>query len=586
MGTAWEELSLYDRFVYRRQVDMEKDREPFDKVREEVVHYLRPDLTGNADTDTGKPTGKIVDSTGAFDANIMSNWFVGNLVGPSLDWIRYRMSDRRLKGNDVFSAFLQRSAEFMLEDVYPYPYSNFYETNNNFALDGITIGSPVMLLEEDPVSRNKITTIPHYTENYLMRDWFGNDVAYHRKWKVTNFAAMQAFGDSLPFNIQTEISQGQLDIKHTYLMCIARAGDAIFKYENPIPENTIPLLRPWMQLWFAVPAGDITQKLPLNYRLAPPEQGGGLLPTTSPGYWHKPFHAWHYKRLSFETYSRTPGWSALPDVKGLNQAWRTIHEVAQQKARPAVSALEKLKGKLHLGAEGVTWLENMGDEPKAYNDNANYSWAMDFIDGRTKTVGRHFFADMARMIETYSRDHKQPPTAYQLSQMISETMVLVGPAITGYAGPFLNAIDEQFLELEMRSGRFFAQTEPPDEILETSGVMQPVFTGPLIQALRGAMLSKRIQQPLTMAAPIFDIWPDAKHKIRAADLVEKILEGHDFPQDLIVGGEEYEGVMESVNAERQQQKALDNMEQMAKIVPELQSETNENSPLKAISEAA
>jgi hypothetical protein len=575
---------------------MEADKDPYLPVIREIVEYLRPDITNDTDSSKGKQMGtSIVEGTGHFDAATMATWFVGNLVGPSLDWIRYRMAERRFRGDDTMNAFAQRIAEFMLEEVYAYPASNFYEVNNHFVLDGLTMGSPVMLVEEDRQNNQKVCTLPHWSQNYLMRDWFGNDVAYHRKWKINNFSAMQGFGkDKLPESIKRECEQGSYTTEHEYLMCIARAGDPIF--QGLKPQYEIPLLRPWMQMWFCISGITETEKKPLNYiGQVQPDGSTVNIPTSSPGYWHKPFHSWHYNRLPHETYSRTPGWSALPDVKGLNAAWRTIHETAHKYARPSSYALDSLKGKLQLGAGGVTWLTNEEylKPPKQVEDRSNYNWAMDFLDRRTKTVGRHFFADMARMIETYSRDHTQPPTAYQLSQMISETMVLVGPAITSYAGPALQNIDDQFVELEARplygndvtTSRFWSETQPPDEIWESNGMIAPVFTGPLVQGLKYAMMAKRIQQPLMTCAPMFQIWPDTKNKVRAETIVERILESGDFPQDSIRGADEYAEIMQVLAAERRQAQIIERASAMADMVPKLQGSTEEKSPMQLMEAA-
>lgn len=584
---VWENQNLYERFVQTRQTAMEKDRGEFDAMREGVVEFLRPDLTVNTGTDAGKQMGtEIVESTGHFHAKTMAKWFIGNMVGPTLDWLTHKIGGYKNRGVDSINEWLQRTSDFFLNDVYAYPRSNFYEINNFFVLDGITVGSPVMLTEEDSTNNRKICTLPHFSENYLIRDYFGNDIAYHRKWELTNLAAMQAFGESLPAAIQSELERGAYHTKHKYLMCIARAGDPIFEYKNPKPENTVPKLWPWMQLWFCFDSVGETEKKPLNYQLN--VKGNMLVPTQAAGYHYKPFHAWHYARLPHETYSRTPGWESLPDVKGLNAAWTSVHEAAHSYASPATIALETLKGKLKLGAKGVTWVDEQQYDrpPKPYETGTRYTWAMDFIERRSATVGRHFFSDIARMIENYSREHKQPPTAFQISQMISEAMVLIGPAITSYAGPYLHGIHDQFLEMELKSGRLERETGPPDEVFQTDGNLQPVFVGPLLQQLRYSMLSKRIQAPLMMAAPIFEIWPNSRDKIKAADLIEILLESSDFPQKAITTQEEYEQIQEAKAAEQRQIAALEKMKMQSEIVKDMQGETAEGSPLAKIGEAA
>lgn len=579
--TAYSELGIYDRFVDIRQNQMENDKAPSLAMMELIVEYLRLDITVSKES-RGLAAGEsIIEGTGHFDLATMATWFIGNLVGPTLDWIRYRMRERRLKGDDVFNAFLQRLAEFMLEDVYSWPNSNFYEINQLFVLDGLSVGSPCLLIEQDNKTMRKSCILPHYSENYLLRDFFGNDIGYHRRQKLTNLAAMQAFGkENLPASIQQDLNNGNHSTEHEYLLCIARAGDVIFQdLKEPLPMWT-----PWVKLWFALGSVQPAEKKPLNWNKR--QSDNRWLPVSAPGYWYRPFNSWHYRRNSWETYSRTPAWYGLPDVKGLNAAWRTIHEVAHKYARPPHYALDSLKGKLRLGADGVTWLDPVQYDrpPKPIGDSSNYPWAMDFIDRRVRSVGRHFFADMSRMIENYSREHKQPPTAYQLAQMISETLVLIGPAITSYAGPALHNIDEQFMELELNdpSGRIYSQTEPPDELYETNGEVAAVFTGPLIQGLRQAMQNKRIMQPLLMAEGVFQLWPDARHKVRADVVTEHILEGGDFPQDSIVSQEEYGQIQQAIQEERRQASMLEKMSVAADIVPKLQKQSEKGSPIKAL----
>jgi hypothetical protein len=150
----------------------------------------------------------------------------------------------------------------------------------------------------------------------------------------------------------------------------------------------------------------------------------------------------------------------------------------------------------------------------------------------------------------------------------------------------LQNIDDQFVESQVRTGQLFAETQPPEDILTSSGKVMPVFTGPLLQGLRYAMLSKRVEQPLMMASPIFEIAPESKQAIRWTDLVERILEGGDFPQDVIVPKEEREAAIAAMQQEVAQQNMLAKMNQVGDMVPKLQGETPENSPLRAISEAA
>jgi hypothetical protein len=174
--------------------------------------------------------------------------------------------------------------------------------------------------------------------------------------------------------------------------------------------------------------------------------------------------------------------------------------------------------------------------------------------------------------------------------MKSETIVLIGPAITTYAGPALQNIDEQFVSLENPEinpmGRLWAETDPPDEIFEGDSEVLPVFIGPLVQDLRQSMQNKRILQPLMNAEGVFNLWPDSRHKVRAEVVVEHILEGGDFIQDAIVPADEYDEIQAALNEERRQMAALEKMNMMADAVPKLQGTSEEGSPAKQLAGVA
>lgn len=584
---SYDSYSFYRR-VWARQDELDKERKLWDPQRQEIVEHFRPDLPVYGAEESSAETGTFLhqtmtEGTGAWAAQVMARGFQSAMVGPSLKWFRHVMRQIRLRGIDPINAWLQRFDDYLCEGVYR-P-SNFYEVIGQNVLDGITIGSPVMLIEQDYKRRCLQCKLPHYDQNYLMRDWFGEDIGYHRKFELNNLNAARRFGrKNLPPTIQDELKNGEHFKKHTYLQAVYDAGDPILRNftDEPPPRpdgsNLMyrPLVvRPWVEFYFCRDSqGDA------RYEAA--------LPAGVPGYHHKPFCAWHYWRNDHETYARTPAWYAIYDEKGGMSGWATMHDSAQLAASPAMIGLAAMKGRTgphKVKAGRWTWAktaEEYDRPPRPIVDNLRYPHAMEFVDRLDDKRKRHFHIDLFRMLDEYHREHKQPPTAFEIAQMLAEKNAQIGPAIESFDRGLLGPVDARIVEIEARSGRLFRETEPPEELLGmTLDDMMPVFTGPLAQAQKVAVTMRRVQDPLTMAAPIFDIWPDAKYKVKADVLTERILEDLDFYQDAIATEQEYNAIMDFLTRQRARQTALEEANLAAETVSKLAGKE----PLKALGAA-
>jgi len=168
--TSYGQQSLYER-VMGRQSQLESKRTPWDSQRQAIAEAFRADLTDESLTgiDEGAFRGEdIIEGSGPYAAGVMARCFQGSLCGPSINWIRHVTSQLELKGNDVLNKWLQDFDDHMRAT---YRKSNFYDVMPSYTLDGVTVGTPVVIIEEDVNNGINICTVPHYTENYLWLDW-------------------------------------------------------------------------------------------------------------------------------------------------------------------------------------------------------------------------------------------------------------------------------------------------------------------------------------------------------------------------------------------------------------------------------
>ena len=566
--STYKDKSLYDR-ITDRQAMLVKKRQPFDAARKEICSVFRPDLTLTVD-DKGDFVGSdIIEGTAPWALGVNVRGFLSSMVGKSLEWIRYIMQERRFHGIDEVNKAMQELEHYMY-DVYER--SNYYSVLPLFVKDGLSIGSPVMFADEDIAGARANFTLPHYSENYISQNWLGQDDVYHRGggWKMTAKQAAEEFDlDELSDSLKLDIEHGSHDNEYKFLMAMYSENDRIFDDLKESDKKFKPT-GPWMQYYIQVDT-DVGKKKPL---LAKP-------------YWYKPFTVWHYHRNPHESYSRTPAWFSIFDTKGNNAGWLTQFELVESVARPPMWSMAEYKGREHFAPGGVTRALNADDygrPPVSLNKGGNYQVATDFLDRLKGNVERHFHVKLFQMIEQYNREHKQPPTAYQIFQMIGENAAQVGPEVESFERDILAPNDSILMDMEFRSGRMVENVEFPEVLFNSNGIVVPKFVGPLSQAQKVHHGVQRVHQGLAATQPIREEWPETKYKIRAAKLTEKVLENMNFPQDCIVPEDEYNEDMAELAALEAEDRKLEQAERIAKAIPSISKDVEEGSPLAALTE--
>jgi len=563
----YSKKTLYQR-VISRHADMVQHRKLWEPQCDDIVEYCRPDLIlgDSLDTSEGSFQGEsIVEGSAFFSELTWQRGFMGLQVGSKINWIKYilRVLDtnaaKYFKGNDRVNLFTQELREYMLE---VYRKSNYYSAMPDFVLDGGTVGSPVMLIEEDLINGVSVCKVPHYTQRYLKKDWFGNDTSLHLVHEITLLEAVELFGKkNLPETLQQDLMAGHHKIKVKFLQAIYRSGDEILQN---LPE---PLMvrGPWMEFYFCMEAVNKEDEKPI--RIKP--------------YSSKPFISWHYSRRSEETYARTPSWWAIYDIKGNTAGWNTLFLTAEKQADPPMIMLQQMRARTDLmpGGEVLAASTDEYDRPpKPIDQKDKYPFVVDFMDRLRGNIDRFFHVDLFMQIQNYQKEHTQPPTAYEIMTMQAEKNVQIGPAIQGYE-KFLGEADARLMAIENKAGRL---PEIPQEILDlTEGTIEPIFVGPLALAqMQGQMLQK-LQTGLgicEMIAPFSE--NAAKYKLKWPQLLEKALEGIDFYQDVMNSEDEYNQIVESINEEIRQAQNAEVMQKEAQAVRNLGSKAEEGSPLK------
>jgi len=578
--------TLYERILDRWK-EPEADYAKVNNNRHTINALFRPDELLETDDKNGLLGQDIYNGSGAWYSRVMATGFQGLSVSKSIVWIRYQMRQFELRGVDELDLWTQDIKEHMAS---VYHRSNFYDVQPQFTLDGITTGGPVMFGEEDIVSGRTMWQPQHYTNVRSYYDKFNQiegviiqDKTWTAKQIFDTFIGQDDDKGTkrtkkLSKEVNNALKSGKLNDVFTVYRAVFRATDPIWNgWDKPKGQWT------WYSVYFLeiTESDDEKKNTPLNENI---------------GYFSRPFATWDFDKKPWETVSRTPSFYAIWDCMGLQQVQKNYLENIQLRNRMPVFALNTMKNRLALSAEGemlVTAAE-YDRPPKQLDLIGDVQLSKELSDLYEDALKRWFYVDRFQMFTDLIRMNKQPVTATQIWQMAGEKSTLLSPAIETHSR-YLESCDERMISIEWAAGRGPFNRERLGEItdivvsnakepVDSIGIM-PVFIGALAQAQKRNQALEPIQSGITAISGLIQLYPDLAMAIREYDTLEDILEAVDFPQKNIVPKDEYEEAIAIINQQRQQQQQFENTIEAAKASKDVSGSVEPDSVLGSLAGA-
>ena len=581
MGTSWEEANLFER-IEKRQGEMKSEREPCEDDFEQIIDIFNPGLT---EFEERSPDVKIKDTFNATPASALrvnADGIQGSTVSRAIAWVRYILPNELLKGVDPVLEWLQRVEDNMIK---AYARSGLYPALGPYFRAGLSVGTPGMIIEENEKEEKIECIVPHPRENYFRFDSFGTPVQYHRKFKksMTDLIIdMKRLGipkEAMSLTTQTAINNGtneKIDIVQVYYA----DDDPIYDGDNngrisvSGQHGDILPARPWRTHIIEVGA-DATN--------------GKKVPFYSRGYWSRPHVAWRFEVSTDETYARTPAWYSLHDARGEIKASKTLQEAAEGYVRPQYLASKDMRGQIRRKPGSTTYKSS---EKSTVEDmptrGKNYPISSEERDRIVANVERWFDVPFYTLLQRQLIAGGTPVTATQIIGVEGEQALLRGTRIGRIVNDILTPIDNRFFDIEQRSGRMPQPSDEVIELLDAAGVdrLDAEFIGPLLQAQKKAFAVRRFLEGKGIIDEFITTWPQLRHKIKSAEMMEKTLEEIGFDQSSIVPQDEFLEILDAIAAKEQQAEQLEAGTQIADAVPKLGKAIEPASPIAAAVEGA
>jgi len=573
----WKTKTLFERIV-DRWLEQETDYTKANRNRDLMANYFRSDELIETDNQ-GDLLGKdIYNGSGSWFSRMMATGFQGSLVSKNIPWIRYMMDQNELAGINELDIWNQDIKDHMTP---AYQKSNFYDIQPNFTHDGITTGSPVIFGEEDILNQRTMWMPQHYKTVRVFYDKYNQPEGVIIKDK--NWTAKQLLDkfiknddkegtkrqEKLSISVNEAINQGKLNETFVVYKAVFKANDPIWDSKS---DSDNAFKKPngnwrWLSVYFLelTEVEKLKQDKPLNENM---------------GDFSQPFSVWDFDKKPWEACSRTPAFYALWDNLSLQQLDKNYGEDIQSGNRPPFIALDSMRNKLDLDAEGEMFgtKEEYDSPPKYLNRIGSIQFSKDWMNIKIDALKRWFYIDKFQMFSDLAATNKQPVSAAQIWQMAGEKATLLSPAIETHSR-YLEATDARMIDIEVRAGRgpFNPGTMAniTDIVMSALGnnvrsvSVRPVFIGQLAQAQKVSQAMQPIMSGLggLRDSGLFDIDPDLVHAIRSYETMDDILEANDFPQKNIIPKKEYDEIKAGLAQQRAKDQQTALMLEAAKVAP-------------------
>ena len=552
---------------------LKKARQPVEVMVDEIikfVHHSRRKIV-DKDLQKGKKTGTdIYDGTALSAASLASDGIHGYLCSQSIHWFDFTLPGKfnfpRTSGMRSWTG--KRMDEYpevkvWLDDCEEVQYaafrrSNFYDFSPLFIREGITIGTPSAIIEED-ISKGRIMfTLPHFRECYIAQNQFGKVDTLYRVQNLSMRQLVQKFGESfldLKPNFRDQYEKDPYQEKEVL--------QAIFPRTDFNPWKMNKKNKPIASIWLLTDDSKLID-----------ESGYDDLPTVT----------WRWFTNSDETYGRSPAWDAYVDIMKANQQGKSNLIAGHKMVDPPMNVPSDLRGKVQNYPGGQTYIDGSITKdrvPFPMITGIQLPYGIEQQERTDKAIKEYFHVDFFLMLYQ-AAFNKVDLTATQVVGMQGEQAAVLGTRIGRLQSEALDPIMDRVFNIEVRAGRM----PMPPQILQDMGGMpiETDYMGPLAQAQKRLFNIQGIQAGVQLLTEISNIFPMALDNVDGDKMTIEGLESVGFPSKALRPPDQ----RERIRVERQEQEQIQQQaalaEQLSKATSKFSKPVEAGSPMEAMGE--
>lgn len=546
-------------------------KQNYEPVIDELIEFCNHTRRQIDDTNKGTVTGKNVYDGTANSANkIQADGFFGNLCSQSLRWFseslpnKYdfprwsnmrKWSGKRLDDIPEVKAWLEACDDVLYS---AFLRSNFYDEQPVFYRDGGSVGCANKYVEEDVKKGRLVVTTLHPREYVVAVDAMGNVDTEFRTYKLTLKQLREKFGeDTLKEDIPAfdqSFERNPYDEREIVHAVLSRSDYDPAKKDN---KN-----KPWASFWYFP---------------------GGKKILLESGFEHFPFIHWQFNKGN-DGYGYGPGHEAYVDIMLANQQAQSNLIAGQKMVEPPMVVHNNLRGMVQVGPKGRTYVTDMNTmRPAPLMEDIKLPYALEMLERTEKIIRERWHVDFFLMLSRLALENRNI-TATQVMEMMGEKATMLGTVIGRIANDELNPMIDLFFYAEQAAGRI----PPMPQIMLDSGLtnanIEIDYTGPLAMAQKRAHATQGIRQGLATVGEIIPLFPQARHKVKLGQTLDKLLISIGFPASCLTSEDEFNAAVETENKQMQEAQAMEQMKSIGSALPGMGKAIEPNSPAEMLVE--
>lgn len=474
-------------------------------------------------------TMDLYDSTSVTVAETAASFVWGNVMNPATKWMTMVPRDSELAEVDEVREWADEVVKVMLAS---YTQSNFYYESFEALIDYIGFGTCDLHVEEK--SRNQ-TRQPELGFRGLV----------FKAYPIGTFTI-------------DENSDGEIDVRYARYFMSARSIVNEFG-EDAVSGNLRDAAKNEQQRLFEIihciePRGYDQQKskaakhMPFGSYWIERDTKQVLRES---GYEEFPDAIARYQKTGGEVFGRSPGFTALPDIRTLNKLKEDSLESLEMAIKPPIlSALEEGSlGTFQLFPGGMNTVKlrpGMNDVRQALAPFENgQRWDVTNLKEQElrDSIERVFHVKQIRDL----LEAEKMQTAYEYAQKLALLNKMLGPVWGRMQREFLNRLNERCFALLFRRGAF---PPPPDVLTQKGADLDWRYEGPLAKAQRVDEANATMQW-IQAATVISQFQPDVVHRVDGDESVKILSEIYGVPAKAVRSDKQVQAIMQGVQQARQ-----------------------------------
>lgn len=439
--------------LLKNQEALEAERMVWEGHWRQILRRVLPrqDDIGHVRTPGSSRTEYIFDSTAPLALDRFAAAMEGMLAPRAETWHTLTTNNTELNKIPAVRRYFEEVTRILFAHRYA-PHANFASQFHETMMSLGSIGTGAFMVDAIAGKGIGYKSI-HMGEIYVAEDQHGRIDTVHRKFEFTHRQAAQKWGvDKLPERIKKGLEKNPFE-KATYLHVIRPRADR------------------------DVDRADYKGMPIASYYIA----CEGKVLMSEGGFHTMPIPVSRYLTAPRETYGRSPGMQALPDIKMVNEMAKTVLRAVHKAVDPPILMSDDgVLGRLQTkpGGLNVGGLDARGNAMvKEMTSSARIDWAVKVLETSRGAINDAFLVTLFQILV----DSPDRMTATEVLERMREKGVLLAPAMGRQETELLGPCIERELDILGRGGYL---PDMPGELIEAGGEYRTQYDNPLSRAQR------------------------------------------------------------------------------------------------------